>query len=674
MTQAAPQQRAQHLQTVIFATAGHVDHGKSSLVKQLTGVDPDTLDEEKQRGLTIDLGYAYTTKHKPDGEALIVGFVDVPGHANFIHNMAAGAGATRFALFVIAADDGIMPQTKEHLAILQLLGAQAGVIALSKTDRCDAARISTVQNDIALMVKGTFLETAPVIPLSNATGEGIATLEAALLALANTSGPADEGNKQGRFLVDRRFTVKGLGTVVTGTVIDGELHAGSAVYTCESSTTAHNNINGAPIRIKSMRLHDSPIDFATQGQRAALNINVPQQQIQRGDWLFASPPPAARRRFDARVIWLAEHSIKPQAHYHLHIGADHSTATLRVLDPAYPDIVQIVSTEPLGLCHGDRFIIRDPAAMETLGGGKVLDIWVPPKKRGTPERLAWLQAQDQPAAEALVTLMRLSPMGVNLQQFASNRNLTPKAVANCLQAAEASPAGPIAFLRFEDLHLAISTGLLEDWRDKVCQSLQQHHQKEPGQLGLSAMALAKAIEYQGGHGFFFALLENLIADKLIVRTGTTLHMPGHQVTLDADKEKLFQEIASHLLAAGRVAPRTRELAMLMHVPLKKLEPLLKELSQSGHVIRVAHNRHYLPSTLIELAEFTEVLADEEHDKGGFSVIQFRDGSGIGRNLCINILEYFDRIGYTRRDGNARFLRTNKANIFTSIGEAITDVD
>ncbi len=642
-------------QAAIIATAGHVDHGKTSLVRQLTGKDTDTLAEEKARGLSINPGFAYA-QHVVADEAMTLGFVDVPGHADFIANMVSGVGSVRYAMLVIAADDGIMPQTREHLAILQLMGIETGLVVLTKIDRCSAERVAEVRSSITALCKGSFLDSADIIAVSNINGSGIGDVETALLALtqSDSNNSAEDLQKHPRFLVDRSFSTKGLGTIVTGTMIDGNL---------EATLELRHTRSGEKLRIKNMRLHEVDIQSVGRSQRAALNITLPSRTVWRGDYLTAGPAIVPTRRFDSKIHWLEEHAIKSTAQYHLHIGATHCTAILRCLDTTPPALYQLYCGEPLTVHHGDRFVIRDPSASKTLGGGLVLDNRVPRRGRDSEQRRQWLRAQDNDTEQALGQLIALASSGVDLQLFAANRNLTDSAVQECLDELMAPETSDIILLKSGNNQLALQRGYLDALRTQILDTLATHHSAHPEQQGMSTMSLAGTIAYKGSHGFLQYIIEYLLKHADIIRTGTSLHLPQHQVALGILQEKFFQELEPHLLAAGRVAPRTRELVALTNIPLEKLESSMKELTLSGHLVRVAHNRHYLPQTIIELAEFTESLAAQAEENEGFSVIEFRDATGIGRNLCIDLLEYFDRIGFTRRDGNSRFVRTDKENIF-----------
>lgn len=644
--------------SLIVATAGHVDHGKTSLVNHITGTDTDTLSEEKSRGLTIVPGYAY--QHFSTEEDGIVyentlGFVDVPGHIDFINNMLAGVGAVDAAMLVVAADDGIMPQTREHLAILDLLNVPRGVIALTKIDRCEPDRIESVISDIQQLQKNTSLEDAPVFKVSNADAQGIPELVDFLHSMLgdDSARRASERGEYFRYLIDRSFTAKGIGTVLTGSV-----RAGSAKI---SDNVIHSD-SGEISKLRGARLDKTDLDEIHKGQRAALNVNLNHKLVNRGDWLIHEALYCPLTRFDARLSFLEEDfRLRSNAQYHLYIGASHHVVTIRQLDKRY---YQLKSIEPLFAHYGDRFIIRDPASQHTIGGGMVIDIFVPRRRRGTESRLAVLAAMDHDSATSLEALLELQADGVNMQQFSQARNITePEIHSLCQQLdPEKSP-----FVSFKLEKQALPILLHERFFSNYCQHILNHiknfHSENGNQQGISEPALSHAVDFAGSHVLFHGLLQQLVKDGSIKRTGTLLHLPSHQIALSQEEQEFIARVRPILLKAGNVPPRTRELVEMTNIPLRALESILRQSTKAGTLVKVADNRHYLPETIMTLAGFTEQLALGSEDDEGFSVIQFRDASGIGRNLCIEILEYFDRVGFTRRDGNSRFVRTDKENIF-----------
>ena len=405
---------------MIIATAGHVDHGKTKLVEALSGVNTDRLPEEKQRGLTIDLGFAYV----PVAGGGILGFVDVPGHEKFIRNMVAGVSAIDYALLVIAADDGPMPQTVEHLAILDLLGVTAGAVAITKTDAVADSRIDEVKQAVREIVRGSGLEQAEIFPLSALSGEGVPALKS---HLENAAREFSAAPPQGRFrlAIDRMFNLTGAGLVVTGSVYSGRVAVGEKLLLSPA---------GAEVRVRALHVHDRAAEVARQGERAALNLAGPgarRSDIRRGDWLLHPVAHAPTRRIDAelRVLPSEAKPFKHETPAHLHLGALETPCRVAVLNgreiaPGESGLVQIVAERLITAHARDRLILRDQSARRTLAGGRVVDPYGPERGRARPPRLAQLDAmaENNPAA-ALAALLPLSPGGLDLSRFAVARNL-----------------------------------------------------------------------------------------------------------------------------------------------------------------------------------------------------------------------------------------------------------
>jgi selenocysteine-specific elongation factor len=647
--------------TLVIATAGHVDHGKTSLVRLLSGTDTDTLAEEKTRGLTINLGYAYSHSEillNGTSRQCTLGFVDVPGHIDFIGNMLAGVGAIDYALLVVAADDGIMPQTREHLAILHLLGISKGTVVITKIDRVDEQRLESVKLAVRTLLEGKSLENAPVLQVSSSTGEGIEELSSQLqtAALEQEAELAGVEKHQFRYLIDRSFVIKGIGTVVTGTA-----RSGSVTPTARLVHTG----SGKPVKLRGLRVDNNEVAKLQTGQRAACSIDLSQDLIKRGDWLLAPELYHPAHRLDVLLTLLdADCQLKSSSQYHLYLGASHHIVTIRKLGESPRQFYQITSHTAVYACYGDRFVIRDPASTHTLGGGLVIDVFVPRKNRSSAERLQLLNAMDQEPLAALQAMSEISSNGIDLRQFQINRNLSDTAIQHLLTAMTSTGFPMVLlqtgsqkspFLLLRQFYKAHSEGIFQQIAD--------FHQRQPNQQGISEPALSKATDFSGPHAIFHAILQKLIEEKSVFLTGTQLHLPQHKARLSEEETEFLNKIRPLLLTAGKVAPRTRELVEMTGIPLKVMERILRQTTLSGNLVQIAPNRHYLPETVIDLAEFTEQLAAQASTDEGFSVIEFRDAAGIGRNLCIEILEYFDRVGFTRRDGNTRFLRTDKVNIF-----------
>ena len=624
--------------TLTIATAGHVDHGKTALVRNLTGIDTDTLAEEKSRGLSINLGFAYK-RYEADGRDCLLGFADVPGHIDFIGNMLAGVGAVDAAVLVVAADDGVMPQTEEHAAILDLLDVRAGCVVLSKTDRASKTRRDKVKSQVRQLLAGGGLAEAPVFPVDNLSGAGVERLEGYLhrLLLGKHRRQADAGGGRFRFLIDRSFSVRGIGTVVTGSCRAGSVELGQ--------TLLHSG--GGETRLRGIRVHQQDRKHLSAGERAALNITLDHSLASRGDWLLDGKLHHPVSRFDARLRLLPG-------------VASHQLATLRRLgsDGKNGDFFQVKTRAPVHALHGDRFILRDPAASRTLGGGTVVDIFVPARGRETAQRLARLSAMEQPAEAACRALTELLPQGIDLDEFSLCRNLGAQTVEEIADKLRRAPANCVA-LRLDGAEHPRLLGAepYQLQRDNLLAAVAEYHRANPQRPGVGASQLPAMTGAKASPALLKALIERLIEEGGLRRSGSLLRLPGHSTRLGGRVEQLLGKLRPILQAAGKIPPRTRELAEMTGVPLAELEQVLRQAEISKQLVRVAPNRHYLPETIDELAALVEEMADG--GKRGFSVIEFRDASGIGRNLCIEILEYFDHTGLTRRDSNLRFLRPGR---------------
>ena len=404
---------------MIVATAGHIDHGKTTLVKALTGVDTDRLPQEQARGISIDIGFAYWR----DPRGAVIGFVDVPGHERFVRNMLAGVCAIDYALLVVAADDGVMPQTREHLHILDLLGVRQGLVAITKADRADAARLREVEAQVHALLEGTTLAGARALPVSAATGDGLAALREALAQAARDVRRDASGGRRLRYAVDRSFTVAGSGTVVTGTVFDGSVKPGDRLLVSPA---------GIDVRVRGIQKDGARADRAEAGERCALNLaGLERAQVQRGDWVVdaALHAPTTRLDVDLRVLAGEAHALHHWTPVHLHLGTRDVTARVSLrrgacIEPGGKAFARLLTDQPVVALHGDRFILRDQSAQRTLGGGVVLDAF-PAQRRLAPavrERQLLAHAAGSPAA-ALQALVACTPAGIDAATFARNFNL-----------------------------------------------------------------------------------------------------------------------------------------------------------------------------------------------------------------------------------------------------------
>ncbi len=641
---------------MIVGTAGHIDHGKTTLVRALTGVDTDRLPEEKARGITIDLGFAYL----PLANGRTLGIVDVPGHERFIHNMLAGVGGIDFALLVVAADDGPMPQTREHLAILDLLGVSRGVVAITKADLADADRLELLEGDVRALLAGTTLADADIVPVSAQAGTGIDDLSTRLELEAEAT--ADRaGGGWFRMPIDRCFTVAGAGTVVTGTVFTGEAGHDDQLVVLS---------NGAAARVRAIHAQNTPSRTGRAGQRCALNIAGPQiakDAIHRGDWLVSPELRRPTDRLDVRLRLLPEEP-RPMRHWtpvHLHLGAAHVMGRVVLLDteslaPGEAALAQLVLDRPVGALHGDRLILRDQSARRTMAGGMVLDPWPPTRFRRRPERLALLAAQQEPdPARALAALASLPPEVIDLAAWASARNLRPAA-----RDAAVASAGLRALLAADGSggSFALTQARLATLEAAIAETLGAHHQKQPNSAGLEPERLRVALPMKLAAGPFGAVTATMLAAKTIEADGPWLRLAGHAVRLSPDDEKLWAKIRP-VLETGRFGPpRVRDFAEHAGVPENKVRDLLRRLSRMGMVWQVAPDHFFLRAPVVEMARIAADLAASAAD-GKFKAAEFRDRIGGGRKVAIQILEFFDRGGITTLRDQVRVVNKDRYERF-----------
>ena len=638
---------------MIVATAGHVDHGKTLLVKALTGVDTDRLPEEKLRNLTIDLGFAYL----PLDDGTVLGFIDVPGHERFVRNMLCGVAAIDFALLIVAADDGVMPQTREHLAILDLLGVSAGAVAVTKTDRVEPARIDAVIEDVTLLIDGTGLAEAAFFPVSAMTGEGIEDLRDHLGAAARLSR-ARAGAGHFRLAVDRAFTVVGAGLVVTGTVFSGSAAVGERLLISP---------RGAEVRIRGIHAQDRKTGRGAAGDRCALNIAggaLGKDDVGRGDWVLAAGAHLPARRIDAAVR-LLEGEDRPLAHWspvHVHLASADVTGRVAILDgraipPGGSGLVQLVLDRPIGGLHGDRFVLRDQSARRTIGGGTVLDVLPPNRGRARPGRLAYLNAMRGPDhGAALKAAIEAAQGAVSLDKFARARNLDDRTADAVFAATDMIALGAgagrvgLSAARWAALGASLRAALA-DW-----------HARTPDAVGPTEANVRAALEPRLPSEVLALAIPRLEADGVVVREGARLRLPEHRPRMTAQDEALWLRLAPRLDEAGVRPPLIRELAEAAEAAPRRVETFLARAARLGMVVGATRNRYYLPRVLRLLAERAEDAAAEAKD-GMVTAASFRDHAGIGRNLAIEVLEYFDRVRFTRRRGDAREILRPSEEVF-----------
>ena len=628
---------------MIIATAGHIDHGKTALVKTLTGVNTDRLPEEKARGISIDLGFAYW----PLEGGAVIGFVDVPGHERFIRNMLAGVCGIDFTLLVVAADDGVMPQTVEHLNILELLGISRGIAVITKTDRVAPERVEAVRAEIAALLAPTRLAGIPVIAVSAVTGAGIDELKQRLAAAAGSFAARAAEGQHFRFAIDRAFTIAGSGTVVTGTVFNGAVATGDRLVVSPK---------GTPVRVRGIQMRGQPAERAQAGQRCALNLTgADLETVARGDWVLAEAIHAPTQRIDARVTVLASET-EPLRHWtslHVHLATADITARISIprenaIAPGGSAIAQLVLAKPAGALNGDRFILRDQSARRTLGGGVVVDPYARTARRASGARLAELAALEQGSPEAtLGATLGEAGRGIDISRFERVFNLRPERAAALYSAAGVVVLG-------KEHRTGVTRGFRDGLREQTLAALRDFHRAQPQAVGLEAAALHKQLAPQLPAEAFQSLVRELADERKLEIASNVVRLPGHDATSNPEDQRMWQLVLPALQAAGFTPPPVPELAAALKLKEATLKDFLHRKSRSGEVMRVPPDRFYPRATLATLAATAHALA--RATPSGFTAAQYRDATGVGRSLAIEILEFLDTLAVTQRVGDARKAR------------------
>ncbi|KQQ31876.1 translation elongation factor [Duganella sp. Leaf126] len=627
---------------MIIGTAGHIDHGKTTLTRALTGVDTDRLKEEKARGISIELGYAYAPL--AGGESL--GVIDVPGHEKFIRTMAAGVTGIDAALLVIAADDGIMPQTREHLAILRLLGVRRGAVALTKIDRADAQQVARVEADIRALLATTDFADAAIFRTNatDADDAGVGALRVHLAQLAATL-PASDDRRLFRLGVDRVFTLAGQGTIVTGTALAGTVRVGDTVTLAP---------NGQQARVRSIHAQNHASEAGRAGQRLALNLGgVAKEDIARGTWVVAPQLAECSQRIEAELTLMPDCglTLKPWSPLHVHLGAAHHTANVVLLDgeslaPGQTGRVQLVLDAPVHAVPGDRFVIRNAQATATVGGGMVLDPFGPARKRRSSARLAWLAALAAFVEQGDTgALLAHSALGLRLSALVRLSQLPPSLIATPPGAVSVALAGGDALLIGADQVQALEARILA--------ALAQFHERAPDDAGPELWRLKRIVAPEMEDRLWSRLTEQLLADGRIAQRGRSLHLPQHSVELSADEQALAAPLLAALLAGRYDPPWVRDLARTHAMPEADVRRLLRKLARSDELSQIVPDLFYHPQPLAELAHLLAALPEAQ-------AAAFRDATGLGRKRSIQIMEFFNRVGYTRRVGNIHMVRPGTA--------------
>lgn len=606
---------------MIIATAGHVDHGKTTLLEAITGVNASRLPEEKARGMTIDLGYAYWPQ--PDGR--VPGFIDVPGHEKFLANMLAGVGGIDHALLVVACDDGVMAQTREHLAILQLTGKPTLTVAMTKTDRVDAARVAEVRQQILDVLREYGFEDVSLFETAATQMQGIDELRAHLLQLAERQHVE---HQRFRLAIDRAFTVKGAGLVVTGTALSGEVNVGDTLW-----LTGVNK----PMRVRGLHAQNQSVEQARAGQRIALNIagDVQKEDLTRGDWLLAQQPPEPLERV---IVELYCHTPLSQWQpLHIHHAASHITGRVSLLEN---NLAELVFDTPLWLADNDRLVLRDISARVTLAGARVVTLNPPRRGKRKAEYLNWLAALADAVTDAQALEIHLQRDAVRLSEFGWARQLNSEGLAELTAKPELLRAGDSI----------LSATLAARWQEKLLNALTIYHDQHRDEPGPGRERLRRIALPMEDEALVLALLEQMRASGLIASHHGWLHLPDHKAGFTDEQAALWQKAEPMF---GNEAWWVRDLAQQVGADEQEMRVTLRQAAQQGMITAIVKDRYYRNDRIVQFAALIRKL---DQERGSTCAADFRDSLNVGRKLAIQILEYFDRIGFTRRRGNDHLLR------------------
>ncbi|HHZ8845294.1 TPA: selenocysteine-specific translation elongation factor [Enterobacter cloacae] len=606
---------------MIIATAGHVDHGKTTLLQAITGVNADRLPEEKKRGMTIDLGYAYWPQ--PDGRVL--GFIDVPGHEKFLSNMLAGVGGIDHALLVVACDDGVMAQTREHLAILQLTGNPQLTVALTKADRVDATRINEVREAVQATLREYGFTDAALFETVATEGRGIDALRHHLQQLSSREHAS---HHRFRLAIDRAFTVKGAGLVVTGTALSGEVKVGDTVW-----LTGVNK----PMRVRGLHAQNQPVEHAHAGQRIALNIagDAEKAQLNRGDWLLSEAPPEPSERV---IVSLQTHiPLSQWQPLHIHHAASHITGRVSLLEN---DLAELVFDTPLWLADNDRLVLRDISARETLAGARVVTLNPPRRGKRKPEYLQWLSALAQASNDKAALEVHLERGAVNLTDFAWARQLSNEGLLPLTQQPGFIQAG----------NNLLNAPVAACWQRKVLNTLATYHEQHQDEPGPGRERLRRMALPMEDDALVLLLIENMRESGVIKSHHGWLHLPDHKAGFTAEQEAIWQKAAPLF---GDEPWWVRDLARETNTDEQVMRQVLRHAAQQGLIVAIVKDRYYRNDRIVA---FASLIRELDQARGSTCAADFRDRLNVGRKLAIQILEYFNRIGFTRRRGNDHLLR------------------
>jgi selenocysteine-specific elongation factor len=633
---------------IVMGTAGHVDHGKTALIKRLTGVDTDRLKEEKERGITIELGFASLTL--PGGR--ILGVVDVPGHERFVRHMVAGAAGIDLVVLIIAADEGVMPQTREHLQICTLLGIRKGFVALTKIDMVDNEWLTLIREDVREFLRGTFLEEAPVVPVSSLTGDGFPEL---LQTIEQAAGEVEEAADVGLFRlpVDRVFTMKGFGTVVTGTLISGKVTTGQEVEVSPVRLRA---------RVRGIQVHNRSVETAEAGQRTAINLQgIERAAVERGHLLAGPDTLVPSQRLDVVYRHLASvgRKMKNRTLVRLHTGTSEIMARSILLDrdelePGGEGYAQLVLESPLAAVAGDRFVVRSYSPMTTIGGGIIVDP-LPAKHKRSAEAILqeFRRLVGGTEAERVATVLARAGMGgITESRLIVRTGIRGKELRRILEGMFSTKE---AVLVDRDEMRVLSQLVYGDLQVNILQELQTYHERFPLKDGLSREELRTMLGLGEGVGqkIFGMALRDLEKRGELVAEKENIRLTGHHVQLKEEMGNLREALSAVYREGGLAPPTAREVLERFPDRKKEIASLIQVMTREGDLVRISEDLHFHREALARLREdYRQLLLQE----GQATPASFRDLTGLSRKFIIPLMEYFDMTRLTMRAGDHRILR------------------
>ncbi len=634
------------MKQIILGTAGHIDHGKTTLIKALTGINTDRLKEEKLRGITIELGFAHL--ELPSGQRL--GIVDVPGHEKFVKNMVAGATGIDLVALVIAADEGIMPQTREHMEICSLLGIRHGMVVITKTDMVDEEWLALVQEEIGDFTRGTFLEESPVMPVSAVTGQGLPDFMETLDCICKDI-PEKKATGLFRLPVDRVFSMKGFGTVITGTLVSGKIAVGDRIMLYPS---------GATSKVRGLQVHNQSLEQAEAGMRTAINFQgLDRAAVNRGDVLAKPDDLVLSYMVDADLNYLSSNAkpLKNRTQVRFHTGTSEIMGVVVVLDreeilPGDNAVVQIRLDTPVSLVKEDRYVLRSYSPIRTIGGGAILNPIPPKHKRNRPDIIEGLQLLKQASPEEIVRL-QIENTGFKSCTFGElsiMTNLPEKQLDRILQTMTSKKE---ALLIDKEKRRYIHQNIFAQLQEALRSQLTEYHEKHPLKPGMSKEELKSKLPPNVDNKLYLLALQQLQKSEVIAQEEDIVRLSNHRVALGVDQRALRENMLAIYRKEALTPPYFKDVCATLSAPPQEAKQVMSLLIDEGQMVKIKEELYCHQEPLERLKD---QLVSFLHDHGEISTPQFKDMTGASRKYVIPLIEYFDATQLTIRVGDIRKLR------------------